>query len=252
MATTKKTSPVTKFIVFLILVVIIILAIAGGKVVYDTYFPSNQSKNVTTNIGNYTEQNITNIIPEQTNIWNFLIVLFIIVGVVLVLIIFFILLFRYLSNKKSRQHTRDECIKQAYEILTAQGYTIPFIPDKKNNPSPKQTFRHYGSDTEGNCGWHIIFCKDEADFLTPIRNIPKYKLACCLVDAVNLDVMDEQEDWDLDVLKKSLWEQRFGKNSVPNWAGKTEREPTMADLFESKKPTVSFNLGEQEEESEEE
>ena len=86
----------------------------------------------------------------------------------------------------------------------------------------------------------IFFSKNVTEF-EDADTVSKSELISCFVDAKTLEVWGESKGKDLDDIKLILNRQRFGKDGVPNYPGKTEKEPVFGDLFENSKPTVSFS-----------
>ena len=73
-------------------------------------------------------------------------------------------------------------------------------------------------------------------------------MVSCRIDAKTFEVSHESHGKDLKNIEEDLNNQRFGKESVPDYPGKTEKPPTFGELFEDKEPTISFAMGKEEKE----
>ena len=244
METPKQKKSPLKFFLGLLLLILFVLVIVFlflksqdiGEII--TTYSNNTNTSLIT-----VQQNIDQTTIDQTgqsNIWDFGMVAFVgMLGVGLIAWVSY-LLFKFIGKRKLIGNKRKkECEAKAFEELRQKSYDI--------SNGAKQSFRYYGTDSDTNPAWAFVFFKTNVNPIADINTVSKFDLVSCRVDAKTLEVFNETHGKDLKDIEQDLNKQRFGKESVPNFAGKTEKAPSFDELFESKKPTVSFSMADEEE-----
>ncbi len=239
----KKSRPLRKFVLGLILFIafaIVILIVYNLAKPY-IGFVGNQTGNESSSFITVQQtQQVTNIDKSgQTNFFYFASI--VIVSVISLGLIWyaFHLFFKFLSKYKLRSSKRrEECERKVSEHLWSKNYDVA--------EQAKQSYPYFGVDSDQNPVWVFVFYKSNVNPQADVNTVSKYDLVSCYVDAKTLECWGESHGKDLSDIKKELNEQRFGKQGVPNYAGKTEKQPTYADLFEGSKPSVTFTPEEEE------
>jgi len=239
----QKRRPLRKFIFILILILVIFIVIL---IVFNLAKPYiGLGVNQTNQSSVIIQQNITNIITNidqtgQTTFWDTasIAIVSLIVGAVIIAGIVFA--YKIMSRYKLRSDKKKkECEQKAIEHLRSKNYDV--------SSGAKQSYPYYGVDSDQNPVWAFVFFTNIVNPQSNVNTVSKYDLVSCYVDAKTLEVWGESHGKDLNDIKKDLNEQRFGKQGVPNYPGKTEKQPTYADLF-AKGSTVNVPLESDEEE----
>lgn len=242
----RKRSPLKRWLALLFFALILTVLIIGGFWAARTYFPDFLGNQTNTSLitVEQTIQQTTIDKSGQTNAWDFAILIGVTIIIAIVLILLGYWFFKIISKRKLLSNKRKIiCVARGIEELRKAGYEIAF-------EEAKQSTRFYGVDSDKNPTWTFVFFRSNVNPNADVSTVSKYDLISCYVDAKTLEVWGETHGKDLVDIKKEIHNQRFGKNDAPNYPGKTEREPVMADLF-GKGSTVNVPLGEEEEAAEE-
>lgn len=221
------------FLIF-IFVAIALFMYRGSK----SFFGLNQTTNQTVIIQNQTNIEQTIIEPGKSNVWDAVrsLIIWGIIGAIVISGFYFG--YRLLSKRQAiSEKNKEKCIRKAKKVLIADGYPISMESE------PKYSYRIFGIDEEKFPGWGFGFVKEGVDFTKPY--ISGHALITCIVDAKTLDVFNENQGRNWDDFIKELKEQRFGRHGVPNWPGKTEKEPSIFDWSKAQ-PSVTLTPEESE------
>lgn len=152
------------------------------------------------------------------------------------------LVYKLLKNRGLKLPNREKCCIVAHEYLTRIGYSLKPI-EQKNNQDGREVwwFPYNGADDPKYPCAVIGFLK--AGVKKTKTYWEKYDYICCGFDRREMEPFHEQKNIKPEDFLKFLNDQRFGRRAVPNFPGKTEREPGIEDLFNpEKKPDVSLTL----------
>jgi len=236
----KRGGRLVKFVLFLFLLVLILVVLVfafnfSKGLGVGAGVGGNASVNHTV-VQNITNVHITNVEAGENNFWDASVWLGTFAFALAFLAFLAWLFYSYLMRRRPfTSKNKEACIKRALAELRRMGYEVDF-------ESPKQSYRFFGVDEERNPGWVFVFVRSGVSPALPVESVPLHGLVSCCVDAKTLEVFNEGHGRDLECLKKELHDQRFGRLGVPNWAGKTEKEPTLADLFQSNSPSLNVAI----------
>lgn len=239
MAKTKK-SGLKTFIQAVVIMVILGLIIIFAWNIFlkdniNNYFKNNETEHNDTIIIEETNNYTTINNPGKLGLWDFLLIgLIVILGFVF-LRYFTKKLFELLNKKKLATNKHKQlCITTSREELKKKGY-------KPAELDPKFDFPYYGGDSENNPVWAFGFIEESADFESPF--ITPYELITCCINTKTLEIFNPQQGRSWKDFLKELRNQRFGINIPPNFPGKTEKEPSFEDLFNTENSSLNIGLG---------
>jgi hypothetical protein len=226
-----KSTGIKRYVGILFIIIITLLLIIFG-------FWLGTGKFSETKINQTVVQNIeekTIVEADDTNIWDTLIIIGGLSIFALVIIISLKMYFNFKSSKNVLTRKNKElCAKKAYEELKKEGFDVGF-------EKPKWSYKYYGVDEEGNPAWVFIFVTSLTDPTKDLNTIDCFNMISCFIDAKTFEVWNEAQGKDPNQIKLELNEQRFGKVAVPNFPGKTEHKPSIADLFNTDKTNINLN-----------
>lgn len=241
MAATKG-SGLKKFLGYILLFLIFVLLIIGisyyfGKDRLESLFNNTNSSLIT--VQRDTTTQVTNVDKSgQANAWSFATWF----GIAVLIAFLALLAYKFFKDKTIlSDKSKANCEIKAYNELKERGYSIGFKKAKWSKPG-------YGGDEQKNPFWAFIFFSRAVTPQEDINTVSKFELISCFVDAKTLKVWNESKGRDIAIITKEMHEQRFGKESIPDYPVKTEREPKdFQDLFTDKKTSLNVPLGGDEE-----
>ncbi len=242
MSLAGKRGALKKFAAILLLILIFVVIAIVGFNFAKPFISSGLNETNSTLINVQQNQQITNIDQRgQTNFWDGFIIFVVVAFSFGILFFVFKWLFKFLSGKKLLSNKRkDECELKGADNFLEKGFPLGL---KK----AKASYKYYGVDSESNLTWVFIFFRNTVPNDSDVHLVDKKDLFSCFVDGKTLEVWDESSGKDMKDIKKELNAQRFGKESVPNYPGKTEKQPSIGDLFDTTKPSVTFSPDNEEE-----